>query len=472
MNNWFEVDKAGLAKILARKGLESAVFELIQNAWDEDGVTIVAVTLSKASERGCYCLQVEDNAPAGFADLSHAFTLFAESKKKADPEKRGRFNLGEKLVLAICQRAEINTTTGTVIFDKEGRRTKRFTTKLGSRLTLTLRAIEADVERVIEKVKTLIPPHNISVVFNGLHLAHRIPFDKLYETLTTEIADGEGNLVRSRRKTLIEIYEVQPGEKATLYEMGIPVVETGDKYHYNIGQKVPLTMDRENVPPSFLSAVRVAVYNVVHPTLTRDDINEKWVQESAASPHCCMDATKHYVTEKFGEKRVSFDPSDPEANNRAVAAGYTVVKGPMMHKGAWDNARTADAIIPAGQVFPTHPKSFLPFSPAEVTEQMAAVANYVFKLGMLVLGVHVSVEFGKQPTRERACWGDRKLQFNVPNCGGLAWFDLDNNRQKIDDLIIHEFGHHFESNHLSDAYADALTHIGAKMVRLAREGKI
>jgi 3-(3-hydroxy-phenyl)propionate hydroxylase len=32
------------------------------------------------------------------SDLTHAFTLFAESAKKGDAEKRGRFNLGEKLV--------------------------------------------------------------------------------------------------------------------------------------------------------------------------------------------------------------------------------------------------------------------------------------------------------------------------------------------------------------------------------------
>jgi len=35
MNTWFEVDKQGLAKILERRGKEFALFELVQNAWDE-----------------------------------------------------------------------------------------------------------------------------------------------------------------------------------------------------------------------------------------------------------------------------------------------------------------------------------------------------------------------------------------------------------------------------------------------------
>ena len=57
-------------------------------------------------------LVVEDDAPEGFKDLSHAFTLFADSAKKINPEQRGRFNLGEKLVLAISDEVTIRTSKG------------------------------------------------------------------------------------------------------------------------------------------------------------------------------------------------------------------------------------------------------------------------------------------------------------------------------------------------------------------------
>ena len=46
MNDWFEVDKDGLAQILERKGKEFALFELVQNAWDEPGVAHVCIDLS------------------------------------------------------------------------------------------------------------------------------------------------------------------------------------------------------------------------------------------------------------------------------------------------------------------------------------------------------------------------------------------------------------------------------------------
>src|SRR5947208_3856624 len=92
MNNWFEVDRHGLAQILERKGKEFALFELIQNGWDEPGVTKVTVSLEHQG-RNKAMLVVEDDAPDGFKDLSHAFTLFASSSKKTNPEQRGRFNV-------------------------------------------------------------------------------------------------------------------------------------------------------------------------------------------------------------------------------------------------------------------------------------------------------------------------------------------------------------------------------------------
>jgi len=121
MRDWFTVDKDGLAKVLGRRGKAFAMLELIQNAWDAPGATQVEVTLKPAA-RGRTLLIVEDNSPNGFSDLAHAYTLFKESEKKADPTKRGRFDVGEKLVLAICDCARICTTRGTLMFDQAGRR--------------------------------------------------------------------------------------------------------------------------------------------------------------------------------------------------------------------------------------------------------------------------------------------------------------------------------------------------------------
>src|SRR5205809_7351026 len=117
--NWFTVDKAGLAKLLERRAF--AIFELLQNAWDADDVTMVNVRLEPIPNASQARLIVTDNSPNGFADLNHAYTLFAESCRKANPEKRGRINLGEKLALALCVRARITSTKGRIEFSSEGR---------------------------------------------------------------------------------------------------------------------------------------------------------------------------------------------------------------------------------------------------------------------------------------------------------------------------------------------------------------
>ena len=124
---WFDVDRAGLGKQAEQHSKGRLVGELIQNALDEAGVTKIAVSLALVPGRPLADLTVEDDAPEGFRDLSHAYTLYADSYKRRNPEQRGQFNLGEKMALAVCASASISTTKGTVVFDpEEGRIEKSF----------------------------------------------------------------------------------------------------------------------------------------------------------------------------------------------------------------------------------------------------------------------------------------------------------------------------------------------------------
>ncbi len=120
--DWVDVDLDGMRKVLERRGKHFTIYELVQNAWDED-VTKIEVSLTRP-ENGRSELVASDDSPEGFRNLTDAYTMYAESYKKADPEKRGAFNLGEKCVLALCDEASITTTTGRVTFDAQGRRTR------------------------------------------------------------------------------------------------------------------------------------------------------------------------------------------------------------------------------------------------------------------------------------------------------------------------------------------------------------
>jgi hypothetical protein len=480
--NWFEVDKEGLAKILERKGKEFALFELIQNAWDEPSVSKVSVSLEYHG-RNKARLIVEDDAPEGFRDLTHAFTLFADSAKKANPEQRGRFNFGEKLVLAISDEVTIRTTKGGLRFDKDGRHTLRSTQPTGSRIECLIRMDEGECKSVEAQIQKLIPPLGIVTAFNGRQLESRAVAGEFTAELRTELAGPDGLLRRVDRETTVRLHDLLPGETASIYEMGIPVVETGDKWHYDIAQKVPLTMDRENVQPAFLGQVRLAVFNRTHERLVTDDMNSEWVEMAAASPNCSGEAMESYLAKRFGEKRVSFDPSDVEANKLAVSQGFTVVHGGMMSAATWKNAKQANAILPAGQVTPgpkvwtgeDNPSAavFRDWIPeSKWTAGMRQIADFAQTMAENVLNRKISVKYCATPHHlGAASYGPSgDLVFNKLRLGS-EWFERGITEDVV-QLLVHEFGHQFSADHLSSEYHEALCRIGARLFAKAKAGEL
>jgi hypothetical protein len=170
--NWFEVDKDGFRKILGRRGKEFVLFELLSNAWDEDA-TVVTVTFSRP-KNGCSVLTVTDDSPAGWSDLRDAYVLFAESYKKSKAGKRGRFNVGEKSVLAVCTEAQITTTTAQIRFNTDGTRTTRSAQReSGSEFTGTLPLPLAEYEHIVAAARLLIPPSGRSSTAPKSPRAHR-----------------------------------------------------------------------------------------------------------------------------------------------------------------------------------------------------------------------------------------------------------------------------------------------------------
>jgi hypothetical protein len=59
------------------------------------------------------------------------------------------------------------------------------------------------------------------------------------------------------------------------------------------------------------------------------------------------------------------------------------------------------------------------------------------------------------------------LYLNVARLG-YKWFD-EGASEEVNDLLLHEFGHHYSRDHLSSDYHDALTRLGARAMALALE---
>ncbi len=475
---WFEVDKEGLAKLLERKGKEFVLYELIQNSWDTAAKSVEVTLKPNGGEyrgqaiRGYAELVVVDDHPDGWKDLAHAWTLFAESNKKGDAEKRGRFNLGEKLVLSLCRTARIETVTGGVAFDATGRHTFRSKRTSGSSFTALVRMNQDELAAMTAAVFKLIPPPGVSTCFNGTNLPARTPLRRIEATLPTEIADADGILRRTARKTVVEVYAPNEGETPSIYEMGIPVVETGDKWHYNIFQKVPLNADRDNVTPAYLREVRTLVLNEMYREVTKEDATESWVRDASEDEDVSPAAIEHVVTQRFGEKRVIFDPSDPEGTKLAVARGYTVIAPGSLSHDEWANVKRHEAALPAGQVTPS-PKPFPPDGkPLKIvpfekySDGMKCVSDYAEELLEKLLGCPVEVTIASEVTWPySAVYGSGHLTFNLGRLG-REWFD-DGPCETVDRLLLHEGAHSYSSDHLSSEFHDAICKLGAKLAQLA-----
>lgn len=340
---WIEVDRQGLALQLADKPKVFILHELAQNIWDENSPW-AKLAIERIEGSPYVRITAEDASPSGFSDLADAYTMFKASKKAGDAEKRGRFNLGEKWIIVLSRRARIISTTGGIVFDEDGRHETRERRDAGTLAEFEVRMTDEEMRQAIADFKLIIPPPGCETSINGVVIERREAVGSFVETLPTVLANAEGELRRTRRKATCHIYSPRPGEKAMIFEMGIPIVETGDRFHVDIGQKVPLSHDRDNVSPEFLRRVRVAILNQCAELLEKDDTQESWVVEAMGDDQTSDDVVAKVIAKRFGERVAVYDPNDPEAAKQAAAAGFTVLHGRSLPREAFSRAKAAGVL--------------------------------------------------------------------------------------------------------------------------------
>jgi len=483
MSEWFEGSKKGLEKIARRRGLSYVLFELIQNAWDT-GAREVSVVFVPVDGRPLVDMIVTDDDADGFKDLAHSWTLFAESERKGDPEKRGRFNLGEKLVLAVCESAEITSTKGCVRFDDEGRHVGRKRTESGTVFEGRVRMTRVELDAVLAAAKELIAPPGVKTTIDGKRLTERAPLKVFEASLQTEIANTEGFLTARTRKTNVRVFSAltrmdpETGARRAfgfLYEMGIPVCPTGDQWDVEIMQKVPVNLERNAVSETYLRTVRVLCLNELFDQLKPEDAATPAVQDALTDERIKPEAVNVVLTHQYGEKRAVIDPSDPEANHRLVTEGYTLIPGSAFSKPAWENIRSSGAAKPSGQIMPTpKPYSTDPNAPnrkllpeSEWTDGMKNIASYVEQIAKKLIKLHVTVTIDKGLIGAgwAACYGSGELTFNLASVG-YDFFEHGPDA-RVNALLIHELAHEAEGNHLDEKFYKALQRLGAGMTELA-----
>ncbi len=471
---WFEIDRRGLAEIAKRRGMAFIVTEPVQNSWDEES-TLIQFQLDPVEGKPRARLTVRDDSPDGFRDLADSYRMFRTSYKLKNPEQRGRFNLGEKLLLAVAHRARIVTTTGSVIFSEKGRTTGRTKTDVGSVLQAELRMTRNEIKEALDFALTMIPPPGKRTVINGKTLPSRTYLAQDEHRLETEIEGENGAFSYSRRLTQVRTYKPLEGETPHLYEMGIPVDEIDCAWHVEVMQKVPLSIDRSSVRFGYLDrAARIATEIMAkEKMLTEDDARAPFAAKALEYMED-DDAVREVIVRRFGQNAVVFDPSAPESNKLALDAGFEVVHSGSLSRTAWTAVRRAEALKPAGRVFDDGTLSVgmsgePPITRADWTEQMEALVRYCAAFGEHVCAHTLAVSFYDVRSNDfAAACGHGELLLNVASSqikSGLEAVDSwkSDRYEQIDQLLIHEYAHVKVDDHLTHDFHRECCRIGARL---------
>ena len=444
--SWFQVDRAGLAEIAKRRGVAFIITEPIQNAWDEQ-VTRVDITLTPVPGAPRALLEVKDDSPDGFRDLADSYMMFRSSYKLANANQRGRFNVGEKLLLAVAKDARITSTTGSIIFDEDGRRAGRVKTERGSVLTASLRMNREEYDKACQVVSSLIPPVGIVTTFNGQELPIREPLATGRHSLMTETQGPEGGFQYVYRTVDVRVYKALPGERP----------------------KVPLSLDRSSVYHQYGKDLEAKAGEMMAKVMTHEESREGWVTDALGKMED-DEAVCAVVKQRFG-KAVVFDPSNPESNKLALDAGYKVVHGPELSKAAWSAVRRSEALKPAGQMFDTGKVRSVPGGEPTVphnewTPAMKELVAYAKKFSEHTCERgDVRIEFYDHAGLSfiALCGGDH-IAFNLGGEGlreAVEYPYLDGGVRKLDALLIHECAHFTVQDHLTHEFHRECCRIGA-----------
>ena len=460
-----EVDTNGFRKRVAWRGPLGVLTELISNALDEN-ITYCDVVFEHV-EQQTYRIRVEDDSAEGFRNLDESYTLYADSYKAGILDKRGRFNVGEKIAIVLCDDAKIESTTGTRIFlDKQVKRSPKKREK-GTLFEGTLRCTRAQYDDASEQVVKIISPEGIRLTFNGQQINRPHEVAVVSATLPTIGINDDGDLYKTTAKTTIVVYEPPEGASGVIYELGVPVVNVDHPFIMDVRQKVPLSVDRNNVTLGYYRKLCGAVLDATASLLTEEQVRSKGITEGIATAQC-DDAIKTVMAKKHGEGAYVPDPGNREANGELFASGRHPVNPGTYDRETWDRIRSAEALPSASDLIPRRSVMPVPFV-GEVTRGMSQVAALAKLICKEVLHKSLNVRFSgnSNVTCSAQCGpegdGSVDLTFHAKILGE-KWFSEKPvlSRENL-DLIYHELGHHKGDQDCTREHCNQVTRIAASV---------
>lgn len=374
----FEIDVAGLAELEGGKPPYRLAFEPVVNVFDEfrgydDGrkrPTFCKVDLRRNEQGRGVILAVEDDG-AGFSNERDIWTFFGTTKKRLAARVAGRFNAGDKQLIALSRKATITSNAVTVVFENSERAVKRHRAPIveGVRIEALLPWSLADMDFIRQQLQSVLPPAGLSYFVDGVLVETPSSRGTVNVTLPTVIL-ADGVMRETSRKSAVAVIKQ---DTPRLYELGVPVLDLTDigfPWSLDVGQKIPLPISRDSVSPAYLfrligCVVEQAAMDGIE-LLTPEEQGAgfvkgalDWVRNS--------DALKIAVSSLFGADAVRMS-SDPIANIQATAAGSPLISGKWFTADTRRRLDEAKSLPTAKEVFggsvPDRPDDDSPKCPA------------------------------------------------------------------------------------------------------------
>lgn len=435
--SWFEVDAEGYRKAIIGRGLSRLLMENVSNAFDANCKMLDVIIKRKARSRLCEVTFEDDGE--GFSDIRLAYTFFADTDRRADPTKRGRFTVGEKNVLVMTSKAVIESRNKRLTFDKKGRHKGTLRRpRQGTLVKVLVRMSIDDEQSVLEKLKQVHVPSGVTYRVNGSPVLSPVPIKSFVATFDTPTRTKDGSIRIRSRATEVRLYQGTLSDSGTggyLYELGIPVQAIACGYDVDIQQKIPLGQERNMVSDRFLQNIYAEVLNAVIDELPEDHAPDAWTKLAVEDSRCRSDTVAKLAKKRFGDEAVLWS-SDTGANERAVGEGYQLISRGTLSEGERERFEEA-GLKHSSEVFGAIPG--LPEN-VEPTPAMLNIAEFAKALAREIIERDISVGFySLRGADYGAEYEDGQLHFNVANLG-KAWFEKGITHQVV-GLIVHEFGH-------------------------------
>ena len=483
MQSRFEIDDKGWRQIQAGRPLWQLVKELVSNVWDErdNGATYCDVTINTYGH-GVLEVIVEDDGP-GFSDIKDAYTLMAFTKKRTDANKRGRFNMGEKELIAISEDATIETVGNTISFPKEGgRKVRKNDRTRGTKVTLHVKGTKPEVQTTMEMLQSFIVPAGIEYIFHSNYVdIPPLPTRRLVATteatLKTQISDSPSEPLReSTRKTTVNIYsnpDIDEGRvEGAIYELGVYIQDIDMPYDVDVQQVVPMGVNRDTVSRAYLRDIYAEVLNVTAGRITEETVSDSWVQYALEDERVTSSTIKTVGTVQIGENGILSVPFREQENEDAYMSGMNLISPKSMSSIVRGKFRDEGILQTTVEKFGrlTNAPVF-----SHITPDMKRVADYARFLHQVAFDKPCTVQFLDNVCNKNADYNstDNVIRFYVKQLGNL-WFSMENGPTLAQtDLIVHEFAHNNAGDRPhSGEYYHAMSRLAAMIIHATREGKV